>query len=128
MPNYSKSRTPPGGRVSPINQPPAPNASPFGGPSLPPFRDSRMFGGPSLPPFRDSRTAPPVDEMPKMNSGVYYQGVDVTAPAAPQRSFVDMAADAQFDDSRPMPTRKPQPQQLLQGLASKKTPVYPSID
>lgn len=121
MPNYSKSRTPPGGRVSPINQirlDPLPRRA----------KDASPFGGPSLPPFRESRTEPPVDEMPKMNSGVYYQGVDVTAPAAPQRSFVDMAADAQFDDSRPMPTRKPQPQQLLQGLASKKTPVYPSID
>ena len=80
----------------------------------PPFGGSQARFVPQAPFGGQDRTlrGAPADEggyMPKQNSGVMFHGMDMTAPAAQERSFVDIAQQG-------IPPRTAEPQDVLSGL------------
>lgn len=91
-----------------------PNA-PFGGDASR-FVPRTPFGPQGDPVFGSS--AQEGDYMPKQNSGVMFQGMDMTAPAMQPPSFLDMAQDA-------FPSRQPETGSVLSGLRNQKEVAKP---
>lgn len=112
------------------------SAAPIGGPGaygqtpvpFTPQNSAQFDPGPfgAYKPLRGRQ--PPTDEgLPRPNSGVYvdglgFDGVDLTAPAAKQRDFIDMAMDASSTFEPPGSQRQPTPQSVLSGLRNRRTP------